>query len=104
MAETSLKQMFQSMIPAGSAVLQGTVTKADPLEITAENDSKLIISGNQLIVPWHLTDYTTHADYTMGTGASCGMKHTRKLTAAICMSILAVATHPKSSTSTMSKS
>lgn len=56
MAETSLKQMFQSMIPAGSAILQGTVTKADPLEITAENDSKLIISGNQLIVPWHLTD------------------------------------------------
>lgn len=48
MAETSLKQMFQSMIPAGSAILQGTVTKADPLEITAENDSKLIISGNQL--------------------------------------------------------
>lgn len=66
MAETSLKQMFQSIIPAGSAILQGTVTKADPLEITAENDSKLIISGNQLIVPWHLTDYTTHADYTMG--------------------------------------
>ena len=66
MAETSLKQMFQSMIPAGSAILQGTVTKADPLEITAENDSKLIISGNQLIVPWHLTDYTTHADYMMG--------------------------------------
>ena len=50
MAETSLKQMFQNMIPAGSAILQGTVTKADPLEITAENDSKLIISGNQLIV------------------------------------------------------
>ena len=25
-----------------------------------------MISGEQLIVPWHLTDYTTHADYTMG--------------------------------------
>lgn len=103
MAETSLKQMFQSMIPAGSAILQGTVTKADPLEITAENDSKLIISGNQLIVPWHLTDYTTHADYMMGIRASCGMKPTRKLTAAICTSILAAETHLKLSTSTTSK-
>lgn len=66
MTDTSLKQLFQSMIPVGTAILQGTVTKKDPLEITATNDSKLIISGNQLIVPWHLTDYTTHADYTMG--------------------------------------
>ena len=66
MNETSLKQLFQGMIPVGSTILQGTVTKDDPLEITAVNDSKLIISGNQLVVPWHLTDYTTHADYTMG--------------------------------------
>ena len=62
MNETSLKQLFQGMIPVGSTILQGTVTKDDPLEITAVNDSKLIISGNQLVVPWHLTDYTTHAD------------------------------------------
>lgn len=66
MNETSLKQLFQGMIPVGSTILRGTVTKDDPLEITAVNDSKLIISGNQLVVPWHLTDYTTHADYTMG--------------------------------------
>ena len=51
MAETTLIYILVTMIPAGSAILQGTVTKADPLEITAENDSKLIISGNQLIVP-----------------------------------------------------
>ena len=61
-----MKELFQGMKPPGSAILQGTVTKDDPLEITAVNDSKLIISGNQLVVPWHLTDYTTHADYPMG--------------------------------------
>lgn len=66
MEANSLKELFQGLIPPGSAILQGTVTKDDPLEITAANDSKLVISGEQLIVPWHLTDYTTHADYTMG--------------------------------------
>ena len=66
MEANSLKELFQGLMPPGSAILQGTVTKDDPLEITAANDSKLVISGEQLIVPWHLTDYTTHADYTMG--------------------------------------
>lgn len=66
MEANSLKELFQGLIPPGSAILQGTVTKDDPLEITAANDSKLVISGEQLIVPWHLTDYTTHVDYTMG--------------------------------------
>ena len=50
MNETSLKQLFQGLIPVGSTILQGTVTKDDPLEITAANDSKLIISGNQLYI------------------------------------------------------
>ena len=57
-----MKGLFQGLIPPGSAILQGTVTKDDPLEITAANDSKLVISGEQLIVPWHLPDYTTPAD------------------------------------------
>ena len=41
MNETSLKQLFQGMIPVGSTILQGTVTKDDPLEITAVNNEYL---------------------------------------------------------------
>lgn len=61
--ETSLKQLFQSMIPGGPELLEGTVIQTGPLRIQMTNDEKHIISERITIVPWHLTDYTTRATY-----------------------------------------
>jgi len=57
--ETSLKQMFQGMIPKDVELLQGTVAKIGPLKIQMSGDEKLFITERITIVPWHLTDYTT---------------------------------------------
>lgn len=61
--ETSLKQLFQSMIPEGDELMEGTVIQTGPLKIQMTNDPKLIINERITIVPWHLTDYTTRATY-----------------------------------------
>ena len=62
-SETSLKQLFQSMIPDGDEIMEGTVIQTGPLRIQRTNDEKLIINERITIVPWHLTDYTTRATY-----------------------------------------
>lgn len=59
--ETSLKQLFQSMIPDGDELMEGTVIEAKPLKIQMTNDEKLIINERITVVPWHLTDYITTA-------------------------------------------
>ncbi|MBQ3551694.1 MAG: DUF2577 domain-containing protein [Clostridia bacterium] len=67
--ETSLKQILQSMSVGGIEFLQGTVISVSPLKIQITNDEKLIINERITIVPWHLTDHTTQATYTVGGGA-----------------------------------
>ncbi len=59
--ETSLKQLFQSMIPGGPEIMEGTVIQTDPLKIQMTGDEKHIISERVSIIPWHLTDYKTRA-------------------------------------------
>jgi len=59
--ETSIKQLFQSMIPEGDELMEGVVIETGPLKIQMTNDPKLIINERITIVPWHLTDYTTKA-------------------------------------------
>ena len=61
--ETSLKQLFQSMIPGGPELMEGKVIQINPLKIQMTNDEKLIINERITIVPWHLTDYKTRATY-----------------------------------------
>lgn len=61
--ETSLKQLFQSMIPEGSELMEGTVIQVDPLKIQMTNDEKLIITDRITVVPWHLTDYKTQMSF-----------------------------------------
>jgi hypothetical protein len=68
-SETSLKQLFQSMVPESIELLQGTVIQASPLKIQIVNDDKLIINERITIVPWHLTDYTTKATYAKADGS-----------------------------------
>ncbi len=66
--ETSLKQLFQNMIPDGDEIMEGTVIQTGPLKIQMTNDEKLIINERITIVPWHLTDYITTADILKDEG------------------------------------
>ena len=65
---TSLKGMLQGLAPDAGGVLQGKVTSADPLKIQVANDDKLELSGNNLVVPRHLTDYDAKIDIQLGGG------------------------------------
>lgn len=67
---TSIKQIFQSMIPESSTVLEGTVVKTSPLNIKLANDSKMILSSNSLVVPKHLTDYQLEVDFKKSEGTN----------------------------------
>jgi hypothetical protein len=68
--QTSLKGMFQGMIPTAAELLQGTVTSTSPLKIQIANDSKLTIGESITVVPRHLTNYSTSADITWGEKTS----------------------------------
>lgn len=64
----SLKAIIQGMMPTGAEIMQGTVISASPLKIQMINDEKLIINERIAIVPNHLTEYTTEATLTIGSG------------------------------------
>lgn len=66
--ETSIKQIFQSMIPEGDEIMEGTVIQTDPLKIQMTNDPKHFITDRITIVPWHLTNYTTKATLLKADG------------------------------------
>lgn len=66
--QTSLKGLFQGLVPDPCGILQGKVISASPLRIQAVNDEKLIINALLLIVPKHLTDYTATVDISVGKG------------------------------------
>ncbi len=70
MESNSLKGLLQGVAKSNnSGVLQGVVLSASPLKIKVVNDDKLILNNNVLIVPWHLTDYTTTATFSLDDGA-----------------------------------
>lgn len=53
---TSLKELFQGMIPREVDLVQGIVISTEPLKIQMANDSKLIISRLSAVVPQHMQD------------------------------------------------
>lgn len=63
----SIKEAVQSMIPHGAYVIEGTVTGISPLQITLTNDAKMILSSNSLILPRHLTNYSTMVNISDGS-------------------------------------
>lgn len=65
---TSIKALIQGMMPTNAELMQGTVISASPLKIQMVNDEKLIITERITVVPRHLSDYTTTADFTAGKG------------------------------------
>lgn len=67
--QTSLKGLFQGMIPESVNVVMGKVVSASPLKIQVVNDDKLLLSENLICVPRHLSDYTTTCDISLGSGS-----------------------------------
>ena len=55
--QTSLKGILQGMAPKEIAIVEGVVVKASPVAIQLTNNPKMVASGQNLIVPRHLTDY-----------------------------------------------
>lgn len=75
---TSLKGLFQGMVPDGAGVLQGQVISASPLQIQIVNDDKLVIGESITIVPKHLTNYTATVDIAQGNGTVSGRTATEE--------------------------
>lgn len=68
MAETSIKQVFQGMVPNQIGICEGTVIAVNPIKVQISN-SKMVASGTTLIVPVHLTDYERTADISLNGGS-----------------------------------
>jgi len=66
--ETSIKELFQNMIPKDMGIIKGKVISANPLEIQVINDEKLILKKNNLCLPHHLSNYTATVDITLDPG------------------------------------
>lgn len=60
-----------------TAILYGTVTSAEPLEITAEQ--KLTLTKNQLVLCRSVCDYDTAAQFDAQTGAAGDPSHAHDL-------------------------
>ncbi len=59
----SLKGLLQKTFQAcqtNDTIVEAKVISVSPLKVQATNDNKLILSEESLIVPRHLTDYTTY--------------------------------------------
>lgn len=56
---TSLKQLFQQMVPENVGLIEGVVVNTEPIAIQVVNNSKMVLSGLNLVLPKHLTDYQT---------------------------------------------
>lgn len=50
------------------SVIEAKVIGVNPLKVQATNDDKLILNAGSLVVPWHLTDYTTKMTYRLDEG------------------------------------
>lgn len=69
---TSLKGLFQGMVPKEVEMLQGIVLSTGPLKIQIVSDEKLVIGPNITYVPRHLTDYNTEVTVDWQTESESG--------------------------------
>ena len=67
--QTSIKGLFQGLLPEGEELMQGTVIQVSPLKIQMDNDQKLILNERIIIVPWHLTNYKQKATLKLKDGS-----------------------------------
>ena len=73
---TSLKGLFQSMTPPSATVIRGKVIAEKPLAIQVVGDEKLILRGNIICLPKHLTEYKTTVDIDAPDAALMGVTMT----------------------------
>lgn len=65
----SIKGLIQSFTKSeDGSVIEAKVIAVGPLKVQATNDDKLILTAASLVVPRHLTDYTTKMTYTLADG------------------------------------
>jgi len=62
----SIKGCIHKLISDKTGVILGRVTQVSPLRIVGVNDDKLILNRNTVIVPRHLTNYTTTCNISGG--------------------------------------
>lgn len=66
----SIKGLIQSFTRSeDGSVIEAKVIAVSPLKVQATNDDKLILNAASLVVPRHLTDYTTKMTYTLADGS-----------------------------------
>lgn len=79
---TGLKQLFQSLCPEASSIVEGIVTSVSPLQVTLVNDAKMVLGIHSFVLPQHLTDYNisvtipelnhSKTDITIHNSLTCG--------------------------------
>lgn len=57
------------------SVIEAKVIAVGPLKVQATNDDKLILNAGSLVVPRHLTDYTTKMTYRLADGTLDSQTH-----------------------------
>lgn len=66
----SIKGLIQSFTRSeDGSVIEAKVIAVSPLKVQATNDDKLILNAASLVVPRHLTDYTTKMTYALADGS-----------------------------------
>lgn len=65
----SIKGLIQGMTKQTNSILLGVVVDERPLRIKVVNDEKLLLNQNTLIVPKHLTEYTTNVSMSVYNGS-----------------------------------
>lgn len=65
----SIKELFRQMMSTGDGnIIEAKVISASPLKVQATNDDKLVLTAASLVVPRHLTNYSTTATFSLGKG------------------------------------
>ena len=61
--ETSIKALFQGLIPSQLSIITARVTSVSPLKCVSCNNEKLQITSGSLIVPNHLKKHTENVSF-----------------------------------------
>lgn len=70
MAANSIRELIANIaqnVEISVEVIQGTITKVNPLKVTLVNDTKIVLTSTDLIIPQHLTAHKVSIDGSMVT-------------------------------------
>lgn len=63
--DTSIKGLFQGLIPSQLSIISAKVTSINPLKCVSCNNDKLQISSASLIIPKHMKKHTENMSFTL---------------------------------------